>query len=145
MDIFADLFSVIKINNRRGTEYSPYVSPDGKYFFICILGITRQTQGLRETIDNINPFSEKYTSFIGQDLNRSRQDASRAYQEKDYVLAAKLYLYILNYDYNDFTSLYNLACCYGLLEHPVLAAEFLARAISAILLRKLFSLFLLFY
>jgi phospholipase/carboxylesterase len=57
--------------------------------------------------------------------------ARQAYQDGEYKAAARFYLALLRYDIGDADNIYNLACCYGLLDEPRLAAFYLERAFNA--------------
>ncbi len=54
--------------------------------------------------------------------------AWKAYQSGDYETSAAYYLAALQYDMNNGSSLYNLACCYGLLGEDEQASFFLKKA-----------------
>ncbi len=69
--------------------------------------------------------------FLDIDLTALEKAANDAYQAGDYETAAKYYLASLRYDIADGGSIYNLACCYGLLGNADLAAKYLKRAVKA--------------
>lgn len=56
------------------------------------------------------------------------QHARAAYLNGEYEEAAKFYLAHLQTNRDDAVSLYNLACCYGLLDKPELAAKYLLQS-----------------
>ena len=49
----------------------------------------------------------------------------------NYTEAARYYLFLLRYGIQDANSIYNLACCYGLLGEAEFAAEYIERAVRA--------------
>ncbi len=57
--------------------------------------------------------------------------AQTAYLSKDFESSVALYLQALRYDINNSSSLYNLACCYGLLGNDAMASFFLKKAYRA--------------
>jgi len=81
-----------------------------------------------ETIDPLQP---GIGDFLDVDIAGYEKTAREAYDAKDYERAAKYYLALLRYDINDGGSVYNLACCYGLLGEAELAAKYLERAVKA--------------
>ena len=79
----------------------------------------------------IDPMREEAGDFLDTDLVELRTRAFNAYRAEDYVEAARRYLHLLRFDINDATSLYNLACCYGLMGEGALAARYLKKAVDA--------------
>jgi phospholipase/carboxylesterase len=67
----------------------------------------------------------------GEDVDALVSRAHRAYQEKRYEDAARTFIAALRRNPGDSTSLYNLACCYGLLGAPGQATAFLEAAWQA--------------
>ena len=80
------------------------------------------------TLDPLDPAAG---DFLDLNLDSLRHSAHEAYQVGDYQLAARTYLDILARNITDNGSIYNLACCYGLMGEPELAARYLARAFRA--------------
>lgn len=78
-----------------------------------------------------DPFEEDAGDFLDVDITKYKTRAFELYSEQKYTQAAKYYLAALSYDIHDNISLYNLACCYGLLDKPELAARFLIRSVRA--------------
>ncbi|MBU1626693.1 hypothetical protein KKB18_04920 [bacterium] len=78
--------------------------------------------------DNIKPFCPNIGSFLDKDVKALEKTAWEAYQAKDFEKAAKYYLAYLHYNVTDDRNIYNLACCYGLLGKPELAAKYIERA-----------------
>ena len=81
-----------------------------------------------ETIDimTVSP-----ATLGGEDTRTLSARAHAAYSEKRYEDAARAYILALRKSPGDSGSLYNLACCYGLLGAPEKAAEFLEAAYRA--------------
>lgn len=69
--------------------------------------------------------------FLLTDLQSLQQLAVEAYQKKDYPTAADYYLEIVKHNITDNRSIYNLACCYGLMNDPHKAAFYLERSVAA--------------
>jgi predicted esterase len=66
--------------------------------------------------------------FLKLDVDSLKVVAYEAYQNQNYEKAAANYLQYLEHDTKDGSSIYNLACCYGLLGKEALAAHYLAIA-----------------
>jgi len=81
--------------------------------------------------ETIDPLNENIGDFLDVDLYSYRKTAFDAYQSGDFEKAARYYLTLLKSDVNDANSIYNLACCYGLLGKEVLAAKYLERSVKA--------------
>lgn len=79
----------------------------------------------------IDIYNNSLKEILQTDLDDLRELAIDAYNDGDYEKSAQYYIYLLRYDINDFTSIYNLACCYGLLGEAELAATYLKRAVIA--------------
>jgi len=77
----------------------------------------------------INPLDPKIGDFLDIDLDNLLIQADGFYQGRDYIDAARLYLVYLHYNIDDPVAIYNLACCYGLMDEPELAAGYLQRAV----------------
>jgi phospholipase/carboxylesterase len=69
--------------------------------------------------------------FLDQNSAALLLEAQQAYNKKDYEGAARRYLYILQFERSNSTVIYNLACCYALLNKPQLATLYLQRALTA--------------
>ena len=69
--------------------------------------------------------------FLDIDLAAIEQDAAAAYQAGDYALAVELYLNSLRHNTTDAYTMYNLACCYGLLGDAKSATTVLRKAVRA--------------
>ncbi len=69
--------------------------------------------------------------FLDVNLNDYVGAAVAAYNEGRYEDAARFYLTYLRSNVGDAVSVYNLACCYGLLGEAELAATYLRRAFAA--------------
>lgn len=81
--------------------------------------------------DSIDPFAEGIGDFLDTDVDEIKQAAWDFYSDGDYETAAKYYLALLHFNVTDGSSIYNLACCYGLLGEEELAAEFIENAFNA--------------
>ncbi len=82
-------------------------------------------------IDSIDIYDENAGEFLDINLDIFKKKAAASYQAKQYEAAAKYYLILAQHDVHDTTSIYNLACCYGLLGEVDQAAKFLIRACRA--------------
>ena len=82
-------------------------------------------------VTRIDPYSAAEGDFLTVNLHRLERQALEAYAFGAYEEAARYYLAALRYDVTDVLNIYNLACCYGLLEEPELAARYLALAVEA--------------
>jgi predicted esterase len=78
-----------------------------------------------------DPLSPAASEFLDSPLDSLERLAVEAYQSGDYAEAARRYLVALEHDVTNAGAVYNLACCYGLLGEPELAARNLARAFRA--------------
>lgn len=79
----------------------------------------------------IDPLDPSAGDFLDVDLSELSKRATSLYQSGDYKEAAKCYLALLTHNVHDGASVYNLACCYGLLGEDALAAKYLERAVKA--------------
>jgi phospholipase/carboxylesterase len=79
----------------------------------------------------VDPLDPAAGAMLDVDLDSLEGLATSAYQEGRYLDAASLYLDALSYDIGNSNAIYNLACCYGLLGEPELAAACLRRAFAA--------------
>ena len=82
-------------------------------------------------IEIINPFQEDAGDFLDIDIRHYQRKAFDEYQKSNYKKSAQYYLALLKYDIHDANSIYNLACCYGLLGKDELAGKYLTRAVNA--------------
>jgi len=69
--------------------------------------------------------------LLDTDVDAIINTAWEAYGDGDYEKAAQYYLAVLHVNSADEGTMYNLACCYGLLGEPELAADFVKRAYTA--------------
>jgi phospholipase/carboxylesterase len=81
--------------------------------------------------ESIDIYRSDAGSFLDTDLRELATRAFNAYNAQQYELAAKYYLALLRRDITNTGSIYNLACCYGLLGRDTLAASYLAKAVRA--------------
>jgi predicted esterase len=69
--------------------------------------------------------------FMNFDIKQAKADAYKAYTEMKYDEAVEQYLLVLQHNITDSNSIYNLACCYGLLGNNELASVYLHKAYEA--------------
>lgn len=81
--------------------------------------------------ETIDIYREDTGDFLDLDLNIYKKKAYEAYKSGDYEKAVRYYMLTLSYDIKNASSIYNLACCYGLLGKDILAANYLRRAVKA--------------
>jgi predicted esterase len=81
--------------------------------------------------EGIDPAAKDAGDFLDVELGRYDWLAQQAYRQGKYWQAARYYLFVLRHKYDDARTIYNLACCYGLLGEGDLAARYLARAVDA--------------
>jgi len=81
--------------------------------------------------ESIDPFREDIGDFLDVNVREYLQKAYDAYHAGNYEEAARYYLLQLRHDIRDASSIYNLACCYGLLGEATLATQYLKRAVRA--------------
>jgi len=79
----------------------------------------------------VNELDPQAGNFLDFPLDSISRAANAAYQAARYNEAARLYLAALEHDITNSGDIYNLACCYGLLEQDSLAALYLRRAFRA--------------
>ncbi len=91
---------------------------------------SREVSGCSHQIVN-DPIAESSGDFLDVDVSKHVKKAYEEYQAKKYREAAGHYLTALQHNIDDSNSIYNLACCYGLLGEEDLAAKYLERAIKA--------------
>jgi len=107
------------------------------YFSIIISGCSHHSQTEKNSGNDwsrpemINPLDKASGFFLDEELGYYDIKAHEAYNAKDYYKAAQYFLYILRYKYDHAPTLYNLACCFGLLGEADLAAKYLERAAEA--------------
>ena len=81
--------------------------------------------------ESIDIYSKDAGKFLEFNLDEYNKKAWESYQKQDFEEAAKNYLLLLQHNISDNNSIYNLACCYGLLGKENLAAEFLEKAFKS--------------
>ena len=79
----------------------------------------------------VDIYSPDAGSYLEVSLDSLEAVAWQAYQQQRFDDAAAGYLALLRYNVDDSGNIYNLACCYGLLNKPELAALYLQRAWDA--------------
>ena len=78
--------------------------------------------------DSINIYSKDISELLDFDYAGASKLAAEAYQKGEYETAARYYLELAQHDITNNGTIYNLACCYGLLGKDKLAADFLGIA-----------------
>jgi phospholipase/carboxylesterase len=79
----------------------------------------------------LDPLNPNIGDFLDADATVLTRRGDSAYQAGAYLDAAANYLVALRADPSASNTIYNLACCYGLLKRDTLAALYLARAARA--------------
>jgi len=79
----------------------------------------------------IDPSDPSAGDFLDADLTAYRTTADEAYRNGNWNLAIRYYLAALSSDIHDEITIYNVACCYALLEEVELASLYLQRAVIA--------------
>jgi phospholipase/carboxylesterase len=92
---------------------------------------TARDEGDTSRVTFIDPCQEDAGDFLDFDLREHANKAYRAYQEGKFEESARWYLILLRHNIDDGGSIYNLACCYGLLGQEYLAAKYLIRSAKA--------------
>jgi predicted esterase len=80
---------------------------------------------------SVDPLAPEASAFLDVDAAEYSKQGDVAYREGRYADAAGLYLAYLRSNVYDGRTIYNLACCYGLLGEAELAATNLKRAYDA--------------
>ncbi|MBN2356925.1 hypothetical protein JXO59_12490 [candidate division KSB1 bacterium] len=105
--------------------------------WICFLllsagSLSAQRSGAKwNTYEDLPVYDANAGNFIEWNWRGLAEQALQAYQQKKYEKAARIYLYMLSFDYHDCQAIYNLACCYARLQKPALAVLYLRRALNA--------------
>ncbi|MCD6326594.1 hypothetical protein J7M28_03425 [bacterium] len=76
-------------------------------------------------------YADDVGDFLNVDLKEIKKQAYEAYQAEEYEKSAELYLKLLRYDVKAGDSMYNLACCYGLLGKARHASEFIEKSFDS--------------
>ena len=93
--------------------------------------LVAQESGTRPSAPGIDPFDPAAGDFLDTDLGLLARRAFDAYRAGDFEAAARNYLTLLRRNISDGAAIYNLACCFGLMGEPELAARYVARAFRA--------------
>ncbi|HUS87477.1 MAG TPA: hypothetical protein VMW76_09570 [Bacteroidales bacterium] len=80
---------------------------------------------------SIDPLNIQINDFNSEDFQPLKMVADVAYSQKNYLEAARIYLYIVNKNSDDCESYYKIACCYGNMDMATQAINFLIMAINA--------------
>ncbi len=81
--------------------------------------------------EDVDPLDPTSGDFLDIDLAELRARALEAYRAGNFKECAQRYLALLRHNVDDAVSIYNLACCYGLMAEDSLAAGNLRRAFDA--------------
>ncbi len=81
--------------------------------------------------ESIDPLAEGIGDFLDVDTTEYEKTAREAYDSGEYRKAAQYYLALARCNMRDGGSIYNLACCYGLMGEAELAAKFVERSVKA--------------
>ncbi len=100
----------------------------GTAALLLLLAAVALSPGQDATVDPLDPSAG---DFLDLPLDSLTRQAYEAYQSGDYHDAARRYLELLGRDVTNGPEIYNLACCYGLMGEPELAARYLVRAFRA--------------
>ncbi|MBN1150623.1 hypothetical protein JXA84_05315 [candidate division WOR-3 bacterium] len=104
---------------------------------IILFALTLLSTNLFSSVDpffstgSIDPFDKNYLETIGTDVEGLKAKALEYYRQGDYENAARYYISTVSHSYDDAVSLYNLACCYGLLGNAEFAARCLQLSVRA--------------
>ncbi len=79
----------------------------------------------------INPLKIDLRDFDSEDLKSMKDLANMLYLQGNYLEAVKVYLYIVNRNADDCGSYYRIACCYGKMDMPEQAVNFLIMSLNA--------------
>ena len=79
----------------------------------------------------IDPMDPNAGDFLDTDLQQYLTSARDAYTEGNYKVAIRYYLAALSHNIDDEISIYNVACCYALMEEVELTSLYLQRAVLA--------------
>jgi len=82
-------------------------------------------------LPEINITAQDALAFLDTDNDAVYRAAWQAHNDQDFETAAKYYIAVLNNDTQNQTALYNLGCCYSMLDKAELAVECLLAAADA--------------
>ncbi|MDP8314018.1 MAG: alpha/beta hydrolase-fold protein [Candidatus Celaenobacter antarcticus] len=103
--------------------------------FLLLLNIlladTEKEDSLLVEIPDIDIYDELAGDFLDVNPQYLLFYAYQNYNDSNFENAAKFYLAYLSYQNSDANSIYNLACCYGLLGKDSLATSYLKRSYTA--------------
>jgi len=102
--------------------------------FVCMS--PQHPAAKKVVLDRVNPekidaLSDHALDFLASDFDKILKQAERFFKEREYLKAAQCYLALLQFNLNDSTTIYNLACCYGQLREADLAVKCLVMAVRA--------------
>lgn len=94
--------------------------------FCCMLSLLTLL-----TPTEIDPADPNAGDFLDSDLDGYLRMAGEAYGEGNWSVAVRYYLAALSRNIDDETGIYNVACCYALMDSVELASLYLQRAVIA--------------
>jgi len=106
-------------------------------FFVFIVSMSFVSPAEKKDIriiagyEKLDPLDEKAVDFLDLEYEPLRLRANRFAAERKYFEAAQCFLGLVQFNRNDSTSIYNLACCYGRLRKADLAVKSLVMAVRA--------------
>jgi len=105
-------------------------------FAVSLLVVVFSTGVAAQDIDwlqpeSIDPLAEGIGDFLDVDIAEYEKAAREAYNAGEYKKAAQYYLALAKSNMRDGGNIYNLACCYGLMDEAELAAKFVERSVKA--------------
>ena len=100
-------------------------------FTNSLLAETKDQDSVLVEIPEIDIYDAQVGDFLDINPDYYLYYAYQNYNEDNFETAAKFYLQYLSYQNADANSIYNLACCYGLLGIDSLATLYLKRAYKA--------------
>jgi len=92
---------------------------------LALAGCTPRQTGEKAMAKAIDPASVSVEDVLLSNPDSVLREAINAYNEKDYASSASAYLAYVSHNNSDAISLYNLACCFGLMGDSTRAAAFL--------------------
>jgi phospholipase/carboxylesterase len=95
------------------------------FALLALAGCTPRQAGEKSMAEAIDPATVSVEDVLLSNPDSILWEAINAYNEKDYASSASAYLSYVSHNNSDAISLYNLACCFGLMGDSTRAAAFL--------------------
>ena len=99
-------------------------------FNISAISQDKQDPIIKEQIKTSSILDVDFDSLNSFNIENLELQAYILFLKKDFEKAAQYYLYIIEHNIDDANSLYQLACCYAMLEKPDYTSNFLIMAIN---------------